>query len=397
MTEVSFRVLSGQWEDSLSSSSFHLEGGANLILDSGFSGSLNSRYTIDCPDGQGLFSVQGTLVINQYLGVEGCKVDNAGDITIEEGAQFICLSELTSSGSILMKDETISEFGRLQVEAGSSFTSSGSVRFTDSVVIQSETFSISEISSSGTVTLFSLSDFPENNPIAETLKIQDGQFTLERGESQNNIHISNVLVEGGTFECKHELGVKLLEMKEGYLVLRATMDLERLSFLSGDINGGPSKSTLAVDIIDVSPSASKSLTSVDILVRTTMNWNTNPFSDVISMSGNSKLTVNTGATMTLLGSRFFKSTGSSGMINNKGTITHVHSELPEDSVEIECDLFNEGSLSLNLADTVTFSGSLQSTSALNLHPQGTFYYGSRSIRDPVNIVSNIIRLKQTRS
>ena len=57
----------------------------------------------------------------------------------------VCHSELTSSGSIEMKEETVSEFGKLQVQVDSSFISTGRVTFTDYVLIQSATFSASEM------------------------------------------------------------------------------------------------------------------------------------------------------------------------------------------------------------------------------------------------------------
>ena len=89
--------------------------------------------------------------------------------------------------------------------------------------------------------------------------------------------------------------MKLIELKEGSLILKQQMDLERLVFFSGDVNGGPRRSTLAVGTIDIMPFASKSFTSVDIVVRTSMNWNTNPVSDILSMSGNSQLKIDTGS------------------------------------------------------------------------------------------------------
>ena len=390
--DLSLTVLSAQWEDALSGSSLNLQGTASLTFTNGFSGTLNS-YSIKCPEEQGSIFFEGDLTINKYLEIEGCTIENSGSITVERGAQFLCHSELTTSGLIEMKEETVSEFGKLQVRVGSSFASTGRVTFTDYVLIQSTTFSASEMVSSGTVSFISSSNFPESSPVAQTLKIFDGEFTLERGQSQSNIHIPNIVIQGGTFESKHELKVKLVELKEGSLILKQQMDLERLVFFSGDVNGGPRRSTLAVDVIDIMPSTSKSFTSVEILVRTSMNWNTNPFSDVISMSGSSQLTVDTGATMNLVGKRSFKSIGSSGKINNKGTVTHTHSALPEDSIEIECDFSNEGTLNLNQVDTVIFSGSLQSTNTLDLHPQGTLSYGARSLREPINIVANLMIMK----
>ena len=390
--DLSLTILSAQWENTLGGSNLNLNGEASLTFTSGFSGALD-RYRIECSDGQGSIFLEGDLTINKYLEIEGCTIENSGSITVEGGAQFLCHSELTSSGSIEIKEETVSEFGKLQVQVDSSFSSSGRITFTDYVLIQSTTFSASEISSSGTVTFISSSDFPESKPVAQTLNIRDGEFTLERGQSQSSIHIPNIIIDGGNFESKHDLKVKLIELKEGSLILKQQMDLERLVFFNGDINGGPRRSTLAVDTIDIMPSASKSFTSVDILVRTSMNWNTNPFSDIISMSGNSQLTIETGATMNLVGQRSFRSVGSSGEIKNKGMIIHTHSELPEDSIEVECDLSNEGTLNLNQVDTVVFSGSLQSTSTLDLHPQGTLSYEARSLREPINIVANLMIMK----
>ena len=391
--DSSLTVLSAQWEDALGGSNLNLQGTASLTFTRGFSGTLNS-YSIKCPEEQGSIFIEGDLTINKHLEIEGCTIENSGSITVEGGAQFLCRSELTTTGPIDMKEETVSEFGKLQVRMESSFTSTGRVTFTDYVLMQSTTFSASEMVSSGTVNFISSSDFPESSPVAQTLKILDGEFTLERGQSQSNIHIPNILIESGTFESKHQLKVKLVELKEGSLILKQQMDLERLVFFSGDVNGGPRRSTLAVDVIDIMPSTSKSFTSVDILVRTSVNWNTDPFSDVISVSGNSQLTMDTGATLNLAGKRSFKSIGSSGKINNKGTITHTHSELPEDSIEIECDFSNEGTLNLNQVETLVFSGSLQSTSTLNLHPQGTLSYGARSLREPINIIANFMIMKE---
>ena len=390
--DLSLTILSAQWENTLSGSNLNLNGAASLIFTNGFSRALDS-YRIECLDELGSIFLEGDLTINKYLEILGCTIENSGSITVEGAAQFVCHSELTSSGSIEMKEETVSEFGKLQVQVDSSFTSTGRVTFTDYVLIQSATFSASEMVSSGTVSFISSSDFPESKPVAQTLKIKDGEFTLEKGQSQSNIHIPNIIIEGGTFKSKHELKVKLIELKEGSLILKQQMDLERLVFFSGDVNGGPRRSTLAVGTIDIMPFASKSFTSVDIVVRTSMNWNTNPVSDILSMSGNSQLTIDTGATMNLVGKRSFRSVGSSGKINNKGMIIHTHSELPEDSIEIECDFSNEGNLNLNQVDTVVFSGSLQSTSTLDFHPQGTLSYGARSLREPINIVANLMIMK----